>query len=191
MLRRVLLRTGAAIAIAAAMIAPAGATSLMRAGLDTLVRENAVVVVGQVVDVYSHWNAEGTFILSDVRLVVDDVLKGDPGQREFTFTAMGGTVGDLSSVIIAGPEIEVGGRYLLFLNREDVPGLSGALMVRDLSQGIFDVKDSRYGSWAISQSVGHGLLPDAGGNTEPVGGYSGMPLDKLSSEIRRLAGRDR
>lgn len=179
------------MAIAAATIAPASATSMMRAGLDTLVRENAVVVVGEVVDVYSHWNTEGTFILSDVRFVVDDVLKGESVQREFTFTAMGGTVGDLSSVIIAGPEIEVGGRYVLFLNREDVPGLAGALVVRDLSQGIFDVKASAYGPWAISQSVGHGLLPDAGGSTEPVGGYSGMPLEKLSGEIRRLAGRGR
>jgi hypothetical protein len=185
--RRLVLRTLAIAAIGAMAVVPAGATSIRRASLDRLVSENAIVVVGHVVDVYSHWNADGTFILSDVRVVVDDALKGDAGQREFVFTAMGGTVGDLSTIIVGGPDIEVGRKYVLFLNREDVPGLSNALMVRDLSQGIFDVVDSPKGKWAVNQSIRHGLVPDASGSVVPPGGMKGTSLAAISRDIRRLA----
>jgi hypothetical protein len=182
---RLITRVGVLLGLAAAAIAPVSATSIKRASLDALVADNELVVVGRVLDIYSHWNAEGTFILSDVRVVVDDALKGDAGQREFTFTAMGGTVGDKSVVIVGGPEIEVGKPYLLFLSRQDVPGLANALSFRDLSMGIFDISDTPRGKWAISQSVRHGLLPDAAGNAEPPGGFKGMPLAALSRDIRK------
>lgn len=187
--RSTLMRAAAMLAVAAAAVVPAGATSVVRASLDQLVAENSTVVVGHVVDVYSHWNADGTFILSDVRVVVDDALKGDGGQREFVFTAMGGTVGDLSTVIVGGPDIAVGNRYLLFLNREDVPGLTNTLIVRDLCQGIFDIVDSPRGPWAINQSVRHGLVPDGTGNVEPPGGIRGTSLETITRDIRRLAGQ--
>jgi len=135
-------------------------------------------------------NADGTFILSDVRVVVDDALKGDAGQREFVFPAMGGP-----SAICRRHRRRPGDRgrhkYLLFLNREDVPGLSNALIVRDLSQGIFDVVDSPKGPWAVNQSVRHGLLPDATGSVGAPGGVSGTSLAAISRDIRRLAVRAR
>ena len=187
MVRRQLLRCGGVLLALASAVAPASATTLMRASLDRLVKENSIVIVGHVVDVYSHWNADGTFILSDVRVVVDDALKGDAGQREFVFTAMGGTVGNLSTVIVGGPEIEVGGKYVLFLNREDLPGMANALTVRDLSQGIFDVVESSKGKWALNQSVRHGLVPDETGSVVPPGGMKGRSLASISRDIRRLA----
>jgi hypothetical protein len=182
---RLIIRGGVLLALAAAAVAPASATSIRRVGLDRLVAENEIVVTGRVLDIYSHWNSDGTFILSDVRIAVDDALKGDAGQREFTFTAMGGTVGDKSVVIVGGPDIEVGKPYMFFLSRQDVPGLANALSVRDLSMGVFDIADTPRGRWALNQSVGHGLLPDAAGNAEPPGGFKGMPLATLSREIRK------
>ena len=186
---RLIIRCGVVLALAAAAVAPASATSIRRVGLDRLVAENEIVVVGRVLDVYSHWNSDGTLIISDVRVVVDDALKGDAGQREFTFTALGGTVGDQSVVIVGGPEIEVGKPYLLFLSRQDVPGLANALTVRDLSMGIFDIADTPRGRWAVNQSVRHGLVPDVAGNAEPPGGFGGQPLATLSREIRRKVTR--
>lgn len=173
-------------AVAVAGSLPASATSLVRADLHRIAAENALIVRGEVVDVYSHWNEDGNFILSDIRVVVEDTLKGQP-QREIVFTAMGGTVGDLSTVIVAGPEIEVGKRYVLFLNREDVPGRKSTLYVRDLSMGIFDIVDSPQGAWAISQAVGHPLLPDASGSVEPPGGFSGLSLENLGRAVRDAA----
>lgn len=182
---RLVIRGLVFLTMVAAAVVPASATSIKRVGLDRLVAENELVIVGRVLDVYSHWNSDGTFILSDVRVVVDDALKGDAGQREFVFTAMGGTVEDKSVVIVGGPEIEVGKSYVLFLSRQDVPGLANALSVRDLSMGIFDVTDTPRGRWAINQSVNHGLVPDASGSVEPPGGFKGLPLATLSRDIRR------
>ena len=185
MLRRPMTRAGILVMHAAAAVAPAGATSIKRVSLDRLVADNELVVVGRVLDIYSHWNSDGTFILSDVRVVVDDALKGDAGQREFTFTAMGGTVGDKSVVIVGGPDIEVGKPYMLFLSRQDVPGLQNALSIRDLSMGIFDITETPRGRWALNQSVRHGLIPDVTGNVEPPGGFQGSALSTLSRQIRK------
>ena len=62
------------LAAAAVLAAPAHATTLVRMGLEDLTATNEMVVVGRVVDVHSHWNGDGTFILTDVRIAVDDVL---------------------------------------------------------------------------------------------------------------------
>lgn len=173
----------------AVSVTVAQATTLIRMDLDGLVAENAKVVVGRALDVKSYWNAEGTFMLSDVRFVADETLKGGPGDREFVFTVMGGTVGDLSTVIVAGPEIVPGKSYALFLNAEDLPGARGVLTVRDLCQGIFDLVETPDGPRAISQANRHPLLPDARGSVEPPGGLQGLSLNDLHQNVRRLAGR--
>jgi hypothetical protein len=176
--------------VAAAVSATAAhATTLIRMDLDRLVADNATVVVGRALDVKSYWNAEGTFMLSDVRFVADETLKGLPGNREFTFTVMGGTLGELSTIIVAGPEVLPGKSYVLFLNPEDLPGAPGVWTVRDLCQGIFDVVETSEGLRAISQATRHPLLPDARGSVEPPGGLQGLRLTDLHQNVRRLAGR--
>ena len=65
-----------ALAAAALLAAPAGATTLMRAGLDELVRGNETIVQGKVVEIHSYWNADHSFILTDVRVRPNEVFKG-------------------------------------------------------------------------------------------------------------------
>src|SRR6185436_284847 len=135
----------------------------------------------------SYWNAEGTFILTDVRVLADEFLKGDVGQREFRITVLGGTVGDITTLIPGGPEMEVGKSYVLFLNREELPGLRDALTIKELSQGIFDVVDTASGRRAVSQATRQALVPDWFGITEAAGGVAGFAMSDLSREVRRLA----
>lgn len=185
---RLLWRSVVALAMVMAVAAPVGATTLQRASLGDLVEGNATIVSARVLGFQSYWNSEGTFILTDVRVVASEFLKGDPGQREFTITVLGGTVGDITTLIPAGPEMEPGKSYVLFLNREDLPGARQMLTVRDLAQGIFDVVDAADGPRAISQASRHPLFPDLSGNTEAVGGTAGLRLSDLGGEVRRLAG---
>lgn len=175
------------LVLVAAVARPASATTLKRADLAELVRGNAIVVSGRVLGVESYWNGTGTFILTDVTIVADARLKGDAGQREFRFTILGGTVGDLTTMIVGGPEVVPGKSYVVFLNREDLPGVSGVLTVRDLSQGIFDIVDGPQGRRAVSQAKHEPLVADKFGNTEPVGGAAGITLDQFSRDIRRVA----
>lgn len=175
-------------AIAASVAAPASATTLIRESLDDLVRGNATIVVGEVVDVSSYWNADGTFILTDVRVAISDVLKGDRSNRELTLTVMGGSVGDLTTLIIGNPEFVRGNSYVLFLNEEDLPG-TRAVTVRDLVQGIFDVRIDRDGLRAVSQANGHPLLPDRLGYIDAPGGLEGFPLNAMIDSVREIADR--
>lgn len=186
---RTALRGALALAIAASAVASANATTLIRASLDKLVTTNDAVVVGEVVDVHSYWNAEGTFILTDVRIVAAEVLKGDMKSRELTVTLMGGQVGDLTTLIIGGAQLIPGRAYVMFLNNEDLPGAKGVLTVRDHAQGVFDIqmdKDSR-GMRAVSQANGHPLVPDSKGYLDAPGGVEGFPYNVFVKSIREIA----
>lgn len=173
-----------ALAIAAGAVAPASATTLIRASLDTLVAGNDNVVVGEVLDSQSYWNADHSFILTDVTVAVNDVVKGQ-ADNQLTVTIMGGTVGDITTMIVGGPELIPGNAYVMFLNNEQLPG-TAALTVRDLAQGVFDIKMTRKGLRAISQANQHPLVPDALGYIDAPGGVEGMPLNAMLGSLRQI-----
>src|SRR6185436_6966830 len=130
-------------------------STLIRQSLNGLVAANPTIVVGEVLDAHSYWNDEGTFILTDVRIKATDVLKGDPRDTDFTVTLMGGSVGDLTTLIVGGAELVPGKPYVLFLNEGDLPGVQGVRTVRDHSQGVFEVVKARDGLRAISEANRH------------------------------------
>lgn len=183
------LRGLAALAMVAGVAAPAAATTLIRQSLEDLVAGNSTIVVGEVVDVNSYWNAEATFILTDVRVAARDVLKGRLESKEFTITLMGGTVGDLTTLIVGGAELVPGSSYVLFLNRENLPGAQRVRTVRDHIQGAFDIVLGKDGLRAISQANRHPLVPDKRGIAEPPGGAEGLPLGTMMQSIREIASR--
>jgi hypothetical protein len=186
---RVALAIALAIGIAAGTVASAGATTLRRASLEDLVAGNRTVVVGEVRDAHSYWNEERTFILTDVRIAAKEVLKGDPRTRELKITIMGGTVDDLTTLIIGGAELIPGKSYVLFLNEDDLPGAKAVPTVREHSQGVFEIVRARDGVRAISQAKGHPLVADALGFVDPPGGAEGLLLDNMIQEVREIAGR--
>ena len=184
------LRSALAFAIATTGLASqASATTLIRAGLEGLVRGNQTVVVAEVREAHSYWNEDNTFILTDVRLAATEVLKGDPRDTDLTITILGGSVGDLTTLIVGGAELAPGQSYVLFLNEDGLPGVQRVLTVREHSQGVFDVVKARDGYRAISQANRHPLQPDALGFVDPPGGAKGVPLAAMIQSIRDIAGR--
>lgn len=164
------------------------ATTMLRVGLDQMVREHEAVVVGEVVDLNSHWNKEHSFILTEVTLAVDEVMQGSArAGSQMQFTLMGGTVDGITNLIVAGPAVSKGQSYLLFLNHESLPGVEQALTLRELSQGIFDLVPSKEGLRAVSQASAHPLFPDTHGNSEALGGSSGFLLDDMKREIHEIS----
>lgn len=174
-----------AVAIAASLAVPASATTLRRMGLEELVASNKTVVVGQVVDARSYWNKDKTFIMTDVRIAVNEVVKGS-AQNEVKVTLMGGRVGDLTTLIVGGAELIPGKSYLLFLNEENLPGMR-AQTVRDLCQGAFDLVIGKDGLRAVSQANRHPLVPDRLGYIDAPGGVEGTPFNAMVQSIRQLA----
>jgi hypothetical protein len=178
-----------ALAIAVAVVAPAQATTLVRADLEDLVAGNARVLVAEVVDVESRWNDEGTFIFTDVRVRPLQFLKGRSQQGEMTVTLMGGTVADLTTLIIGGAELIPGRAYVLFLNNEQLPGIDSALTVRDHCQGAFDLVLTKGGLRAVSQATRQPLVPNAFGEAAAPGGLEGIPFEAMVQSIRDLENR--
>ena len=185
------LRGIAALAVAMTVAVPASATTLVRASLDDLAKGNGTVVVGEVLDVHSYWNEDGSFILTDVRVSAADYVKGGRRDREFTVTLLGGSVGDLTTLIIGGAQLIPGKSYVMFLNEERLPGVDRALTVRDHCQGVFDLVMTKSGLRAISQANGHPLVPDASGYVDAPGGVEGIPFDAMMRSIRETAVRPR
>lgn len=186
---RKLLHWGVALGIAVAV--PAEASRFARMGLDALVGANETIVVGEAVDAQSYWNDSGTFILTDVTFVVSELLKGAVDGHEITVTLAGGTVGDLSTVIVGGAELVPGKAYLLFLRKKDIVGTRGVLTPPDHSQGVFELKRAVGGLRAVSQAIGHELVPDARGLAEPPGAAAGTPFESFRQSVRDLVALNR
>ena len=181
----------AAALLTATILPPASASTFSRADLAYLVAENETIVVGEAVDAASYWNEDRSFILTDVRVAVTDVLKGSLAKREVTVTVPGGKVGELTSVIVGGAELQPGNYYVLFLRQGDLLGRRNVQFVREHGQGVFDVRMAGDGLRAVSQARTHTLLPDEAGNAEPVGGAEGLPFTTLIESVRNLAARGR
>lgn len=180
---------GLTLAIALGIGAPAGASTFVRVGLDYLVAENGLIVLGEVLSARSYWNDPGTLILTDVQISVSEVLKGRLADHEITVTIPGGTVGDDSIAVLGGAELVPGSSYVLFLQKGDLPGVSGVRMVRDHSQGIFEIRLGKDGLRAISQATRMELVPDAFGHVTAPGGAPGLPIQAMRRSVRDLVER--
>jgi hypothetical protein len=157
---------------------PASATSLVRRGIEGLTRDNETIVQASVLDIHSYWNAAHTFIFTDVHVRASAKFKGAPAD-DLSFTVMGGTVGQTTTLIVGGPDLAPGSEYVLFLSHTDLPGAPGMLTVRDLCQGVFAVRKGR----AFSQASVEPLLPDAQGIADAPGGVDGLPIETLAQQI--------
>lgn len=169
----------------------ASATTLIRQSLEQLTATNSTITFGEILETRSYWNKGNTFILTDVRIRSLEALKDSRRVgAEFTITLMGGTVDDLTTLIVGGAELVKGKRYVLFLHEGDLPGAKGALTVRDHCQGVFDVVNDRgRGLRAVSQASRHALEPDFAGKSDAPGGVKGLTFNNLVESIRRHSDR--
>ena len=170
-----------ALALSAAL---AGATTLIRQGLERLTIDSETIVQAVVLDIHSYWNPDHQFILTDVRVRPSQILKGDPA-GDVTFSVMGGSIGDVTTLIVGGGDLAPGSEYVLFLSHADLPGAANRLTIRDHSQAVFEIAKGR----AYSQAIGEPLLPDEGGKIDVPGGTDGVDLDELISQIRSFSNR--
>ena len=163
---------------------PGAATTLIHLGVNRLSAENELVARARIVEIRSYWNADNTFILTDIRAHVSQVLKGAHAE-DVMFTLMGGTVGDVTTLIIGGPDLVPGSEYVLFLSRLDLPGAPQRLTVRDQSQGVFEVRNDR----VFSEALGEPLLPDMNGAVAAPGGEAGLTVGELTRQVRENSSR--
>jgi hypothetical protein len=83
--------------------------------IDQLTRNAGAIVEGQVTAVRSEWTSNHTQIYTSVTLQVSQVLKGSIPGSQMDLRLLGGTVDDITMLIIDQPTFEVNERVFLFL----------------------------------------------------------------------------
>lgn len=110
-------RTLVFVCACVAVIVPAGATTVIPVTDDEMVRRAAHIVEGVVRSVESKWNADKSQIHTFINIDVIKQIKGefDKDQVEIQLRVLGGTVGDITMVIVDAPSFEVNEKVVLFL----------------------------------------------------------------------------
>jgi len=102
----------AAVAILAAL--PLSASTFIAMDEAELLASSQAVVEGSVLDVRSFWNDDRTAIVSEARILVDDLVAGE-APNVVVVRTFGGQVGDLAIVAHGFPTFEAGTQVLLYL----------------------------------------------------------------------------
>jgi len=98
------------------LLAASQATATM-VGLSTedLTKASKIIVIGEVINVASHWNSDRTTILTSASILVKDVVKGEQLEQMITVEYEGGEVGDIGLKVSDTVPLVTGEEVLLFL----------------------------------------------------------------------------
>lgn len=188
-----LLALAGVLVMLAAYNTPTQATTVEAKSLREMVVDAPSIVHGTVLGTSSRWNDDRSLIVTEIRIEVHEVLKGD-AVGEVVITQPGGTVGKLRVDAAGAVAFREGEETILFLDRSP----RGITYVVGLSQGRYDVKADPQGrklvrgldpehlnlirSSAAPTGAGAGAPPDEGGG----GGSGAVPLDQFLGGVRDM-----
>ena len=163
-------------------ISPAGqALTVQTRTFPELVQRADTIVVASVAGLRSAWSADGQVIYTFVSLTDLDVLKGDVPAATFELRMPGGMMGDQAQVYPGMPNLELGQRYVLFIqgNLRDFFPLVG------INQGLYQVIRDMAGQQRV-QRADHRLDNMTSGVTAQL-----PTLGEFTTRIRnQLSSRD-
>jgi hypothetical protein len=95
---------------------PAGASEFGAFDRRGQIEAADAVVTGEVLGTHASWNAEGSAIITEAEVRVDEAWKGEPSDR-IDVRTLGGTVGTVRLEVEGAAKFEAGERVVLFLDR--------------------------------------------------------------------------
>jgi hypothetical protein len=128
---------------------PSGATTVAERTMRDMTAEAPSIVYGTVISATSHWTENHSLIVTDVRMAVSEVLKGE-AVDEVVFTQPGGAVGKLRVDCDGAAAFLPGDEAIVFLDRNP----RGQNHVVGLSQGRFDVVEDIRGRKVVQGVTG-------------------------------------
>lgn len=149
--------------------------------LDDLVEQSPVILIGEVSAQQSLWDEERQTIYTVTEVDVERYLKADVQSPVAVLKHLGGKVGDLEGRLLGGPELQVGQRVLLFLERRS----DGLLRIIGHSQGQYVVRDAPAGPTAHQFVPSHGLTLAVTDETKQPP-PTGIPLPEMIDRIVEL-----
>lgn len=177
-MKRVLLSLG----LAAMLVAlPASASTFVAMSDEALVASSQAVVFGEVVQVDSFWNQDGTAVITDAVFQVAETFAGSAPVTVKVRT-FGGSVGDVRIEAIGFPTFQVGEQMVLFLEQ----GAEGTFRVNGYQLGQYRVRQDEAGVATAYPALEHGVrLLQVDGTPAPA--PKALPLDALVQRVRSLA----
>ena len=133
---------------------PCHASVAPRLTLDEMTGLAQVIVVGQLVEKESRWDAQHRWILTDHTFSIEQALRNDTPARfdagaTATISLWGGTVGTVTHLMTGAPSLQVGEHYLLLL----AVASTGTAAVVGLDQGAFRIVRSGASGRAVVETV--------------------------------------
>jgi hypothetical protein len=133
--------------------------------------EAPLIVYGTVISSTSHWTENRSLIVTDVRVAVQDVLKGE-AVSQVVVTQPGGTVGKMRVDCDGAAAYIPGDEVVLFLDRGD----RGQNHVVGLFQGRFDVVQGVEGRKMV-----RGVTPDQARTLGQASAWGRVGVPRASS----------
>jgi hypothetical protein len=141
---------------------------------EDLTRASEIIVVGEVRNVESHWNSDGTTIVTSASILVKDVVKGEQLEQMITVEYEGGEVGDIGLKVSDTVPLVTGEEVLLFLKSDQDAGVNNYSIV-GRAQGKYIISKN-----GIASKTGFSLTE----GKEAVD--NDIPLTDLIEKIRRV-----
>jgi hypothetical protein len=176
------------LALAVLAAGAAGASTFLYVPQEELAAQAQAVVQGRVVEVNSFWNRQGTAILTEAVVEVEDTLLGRE-RSHVRLVTFGGEVGGYVIEAHGFPTFQKGQRLLVFLEPARA-GEDGAHRVLGYRQGQFEIRTNKRGQeiavpmWEAAEQV-RILKRDGTEATAP----RAVLLTQLKSQILEAAKR--
>ncbi len=130
----------AALALVGAQVA--FATTVQKLTLQELTKKSESIVMARVDDAVSSWDTAHKEIYTYFTLSVLQPVKGSKGVTTITLRQIGGTVGNIASVVPGMPNFRKGEEVVVFLTQKDAAGYP---WVMGLQQGKYSVTTAKNG----------------------------------------------
>jgi hypothetical protein len=161
-------RLSIAVAVAALGILGAQAafaTTVQKLSLQDLTKKSATIVQARVDDAVSAWDAGHKEIYTTYTLHITQSVKGNKGESTVTLRQIGGTVGNIASLVPGMPSFKKGEEVIVFLTQKDANGYP---WVMGLQQGKYSVVEKNGAKFVRNDLAGTELLFKNGKKAEGV-----------------------
>jgi hypothetical protein len=125
------------------LVAPGGATTLVRMSLSQLAQASSTIVQGHVVAQTTRVNAAHTRVMTYTTVQLDKALKGQP-PATLTIEQPGGTIGNVHVRVPGTAFLRPQTEYVLFL--EPTPGTAQSYRMVGMMQGAFRIYQGKNGA---------------------------------------------
>jgi hypothetical protein len=159
----------------------ASATTVEKMSLRDLAKKSDAIVLARVEDETARYDANKE-IYTYVTLRVLEPVKGPKADAVITIRQLGGTVGDVASIVPGTPSFRQGEEVVVFLTKNDAAGYP---WVMGLQQGKYNVSADEKGRKSVRNELDGGLtLLSPNGKATPGEPAEPQPLQAFLDGLR-------